>query len=207
MNKPVIIIGNGGHAGVLTEILQMQRVQIVGFTAPEKEANLFGLTYLGDDQSILAYSSDEVELVLGIGTVNRSKSRKYLFQAFKEQGYLFKNVIHNTAILSPSVQIGECVQIMAGVILQTGVKIADNVIVNTGSIIDHDTQISEHVHIAPGCTLSGGVQIGAYTHIGTGTTVIQSITIGEECLIGAGAVVVKSIADGAVAYGVPAKEV
>lgn len=207
MNKPVIIIGNGGHAGVLTEILQMQRVQILGFTAPEKEANSFGLTYLGEDQRILAYSLEEVELVLGIGTVNRSKSRKNLFHVFQQHGYSFKNVIHPTAILAPSVQIGECVQIMAGVILQTGVKIADNVIVNTGSIIDHDTQIAEHVHIAPGCTLSGGVQIGAYTHIGTGTTVIQSIKIGAECLIGAGAVVVKSIADGAVAYGVPAKEV
>lgn len=39
MNKPLIIIGNGGHAAVLVEILIAQQRIIIGYTAPnEKKA-------------------------------------------------------------------------------------------------------------------------------------------------------------------------
>lgn len=207
MNKPLIILGNGGHASVLTEILLAQEYRIIGFTTPTCEYNHFGLNYLGTDEIIYKYNPAEVELVLGIGMLKPSSSREKMFIHFKESGYSFNSVIHPSAIISPSAQLSEGVQIMAGVIIQTCATIADNTIVNTGAIIDHDSQIGAHVHIAPGTKISGAVQIGNSTHIGTGTTIIQGIHIGEKCLIGAGAVVVKNIADNVKAFGVPAKEV
>ncbi len=207
MNKPVIMIGNGGHANVLTEILLGQGVGVIGFTAPEGQKNQFDLPYLGDDSQIFNHSIDKIELVLGLGSVNQSDVRKNVFRHFKNEGYAFKSVIHSTAIIAPSVKLGEGVQVMAGTILQTNTEIADNTIINTGTIIDHDSRIAAHVHIAPGCALSGNIIIGESSHIGTGTTIIQGIEIGQCCLIGAGAVVLKSISDGMTAYGVPAKEV
>lgn len=207
MNKHVIVIGNGGHAAVLVETLLQQGRKIEGYTAPAKETNKFQLDYLGTDSVIASFSPEDVELVLGIGTVNRSSVRKTLFEEFKEMGYTFGKVIHDTAYIAPSVKLGEGVQIMAGVILQSHVEIADNTIINTGTIIDHDTKIFAHVHIAPGTNISGGVKIGEQTLIGTGTTIIQSIEIGKNCLIGAGSVVVKNITQDKRVYGVPAKEV
>lgn len=207
MNKPLIIIGNGGHASVLTEILLHQNRKIIGFTAPQKEENQFGIPYLGDDQEILKFNSDDIELVLGIGSTSVSSFRSKIFRYFINKQYTFANVIHPSAILAPSVVLGKGVQIMAGVIIQTNSKIADNTIVNTGTKIDHDCIIGPHVHLAPGTTLSGGVKIGEGTHIGTGTTIIQGIEIGENCLIGAGAVVIRNIQHGVKAIGVPAKEV
>lgn len=207
MNKPVIVIGNGGHAAVLVETLLQQGKKILGFTAPTKEMNKFQLDYLGNDSIIASFSPKDVELVLGIGTVNRTSIRKTLFEKFKKMGYTFVKVIHETAYIAPSVKIGEGVQIMAGVILQSHVEIADNTIINTGTIIDHDTIVFAHVHIATGTNISGGVKIGEQTHIGTGTTIIQSIEIGRNCLVGAGSVVVKNISHDKKVYGVPAKEV
>lgn len=207
MNKPLIIIGNGGHASVLTEILLFQNRKIIGFTAPQKEENQFGIPYLGDDGKILQFNPDDIELVLGIGSTNVSSFRSELFRFFINKQYTFANIIHPSAILSPSVRLGQGVHIMAGVIIQTNSSIADNTIVNTGTRIDHDCIIGPHVHLAPGTTLSGGVKIGEGTHIGTGTTIIQGIDIGENCLIGAGAVVIRNIQHGAKAIGVPAKEV
>ena len=207
MNKPIIIIGNGGHASILTEILLTQHAKIIGFTAPQLEKNHFDLPYLGPDDIVLQYDKSEVELVLGIGMVDPNSLRAKIYQHFTQLGYHFKSVIHPTAIIAPSVTLGKGIQIMAGTIAQTNVKIADNTIINTGAQIDHDCMIGEHVHIAPGTVLSGAVTIGEGTHIGTGVTVIQNITIGKNCLIGAGAVVVKNVADNKTAYGVPAKDV
>lgn len=207
MNKPLIIIGNGGHASVLTEILLAQGEKIIGFTALSEEENVFQLRYLGKDDIVLQYSKNEIELVLGIGMIGPNSLRAKMYQHFTQFGYHFKSIIHPTAIIAPSVTLGKGVQMMAGTIAQTNVKIADNTIINTGAQLDHDCSIGQHVHIAPGTVLSGAVTIGEGTHIGTNVTVIQNITIGQNCLIGAGAVVVKNITDNKVVFGVPAKEV
>ena len=208
MNKPVIMIGNGGHASVLVETLLIQQREIIGYTAPSKEKAFLDLPYLGTDDIIADnYNRDEVELVLGLGTVTTSNVRKSIFVHFKSLGFSFASVIHPTAVISSSMQMGKGIQVMAGAILQTNVSIGDNSIINTGSIIDHDCLIGEHVHIAPGSTLSGGVQIGDSCLIGVGTSIIQSISIGNETIIGAGSVVVKDIGSEKTAYGVPAKEV
>ena len=207
MSKPIVMIGNGGHASVLTEILLAQGEKIIGFTAPQKEKNLLSIPYLGTDEMISNYSPENLELVIGLGMIRPSSVRQRIFHCFANKGFQFKTVIHPSAIIAPSVTVGQGVQIMAGVIIQTNSIIADNSIINTGALIDHDCKIDQHVHIAPGTTLSGNVHIQEGTHIGTGVTVIQGIEIGANCLIGAGAVVVKNITSGMKAIGVPAKEV
>lgn len=207
MSKPLIIIGNGGHAAVLVEILIAQQRKIIGYTAPNEKKNFLNLPYLGTDDVIINYHIDEVELVLGLGTINISPIRKSIFEQFSEKGYFFANVIHRAAIVSPSAQIGQGIQIMAGAIVQTNATIGNNIIINTGTIIDHDSIIGSHTHLGPGTTLSGGVKVGENSLIGVGTTIIQGISIGDETLVGAGSVVVKNIGNRKTAYGIPARDV
>lgn len=201
------MIGNGGHASVLTEILLAQGREILGYTAPTAEKNGFGLTYLGTDEIIEDYHTNDISLVMGLGMLDPFSIREKMYLQLCQQGYQFETVCHPAAIISPSAYLGKGVQVMAGAIVQTGTVIADNTIVNTGAIIDHDGRIGAHVHIAPGTKISGGVQIGRSTHIGTGTAIIQGIQIGEGCLVGAGSVVVKNLKSHTKAFGVPAKEV
>jgi len=207
MNKPIIIIGNGGHASVLTEIILAQGEKILGFTAPTLEKNGFSLPYLGIDEIIQSYPATDIELVLGLWMIQLSPLREKIYNHFRVKGYQFKSIIHPSSIIAPSVKLGHGIQIMAGSIVQTNTTIADNTIINTGALIDHDCQIESHIHIAPGTKISGNVHIQEGTHIGTGATVIQGIHIGENCLIGAGAVVVKNIKSNVKVFGVPAKEV
>lgn len=207
MNNPIIILGNGGHASVLSEILLLQGRQILGFTAPEEQRNCYGLGYLGTDEMIRTFKPEKVDLVLGLGTVNISYVRQSIFENLKNQGYTFATCVHPTAIISSSAKLAEGVQVMAGAIVQPHVQIRENTIINTGSIIEHDCVIGAHVHVAPGVTLSGSVRIGDYSHIGTGSSVIQGIEIGGNSLVGAGAVVISNIGTNKKAFGVPAKEV
>lgn len=206
-NKPVIIIGNGGHARVLIEILLLNKKEIIGYTAPVKEDNPYNLSYIGNDLEILNYPPKKIELVNAIGSISNTSLRKKIFNQFKNAGYSFCSLIHPTSIIASTVKIGEGVQIMAGTVIQAFAKIDDNTIVNTSSSVDHDCIIGKHCHIAPGTILSGGVNIDDETHIGTGTKIIQNINIGRNVLIGAGSLVIRDIEDHKVAYGVPAKEV
>lgn len=207
MNKPIIIIGNGGHASVLIEILLLQKRDILSYTAPREEANLYGVKYLGTDKIIGEYSPEKVELVLGLGTVSVSTVRRNIFEEMKKLGYTFVTCIHPKSIISPTAVVAEGAQIMAGAIIQSHAQIGENTIINTGAIIEHDCLIGAHVHIAPGTTLSGGVIIGNESHIGTGSSIIQGIEIGKNTLIGAGSVVISNIGTSKKAFGVPAKEV
>ncbi|WP_239615837.1 acetyltransferase [Cohnella mopanensis] len=207
--KPLIIMGGGGHAKVITESLSLMGLEesIIGFTALDGSVELFNLSYIGDDSVILEYNKEDICLINAIGSTGRNNIRKKLFEEFHERGFTFANVTHPTAILSKYVDIGESVQIMAGAIIQPGTRIGDNVIVNSGSRIDHDCIIGNHVHVSPGAILCGGVVVEDDVHIGAGATVIQGITLGKGSIVGAGAVVIKDVLPHTTVVGVPAREV
>lgn len=194
-SKQVIILGGSGHAKVCLNVLRLCKRNVIGFTAPDNDLDFKGVSYLGNDNSILDYDNNEIELVNGIGMLPYKYQRKTIFENFKSKGYSFTTLIHPMTIIADDVQLSEGVQVMAGAVIQPATKIGANTIVNTQASIDHDCNISDHCHIAPGARLSGGVTIGAQTHIGTNATIIENMSIGDNSIIAAGATVYRSIPD------------
>lgn len=208
--KPVIILGAGGHAKVLIDLLQEISVPVIGLTDPAaaaKPAGLLGLPVLGDDSVILEYSPDAVDLVNGLGTTGPATQRRDLYETFTRRGYAFRTLIHPAAVISRHAVIRPGTQVMAGAVIQAGCEIRENVIINTRASVDHDCLIGSHSHIAPGVTCSGGVRIGSGVHVGSGAVIIQGIAIGEGSIVGAGAVVAKTVESGVLVTGIPAKVV
>lgn len=205
--KPVILLGAGGHAKVLLEILRIQSIKIIGVTDPIASSFTSEVDVLGSDEVICEYDPDNVFLVNGVGSVGDNSLRKKLFQKFKAKGYRYLTLIHPSAIVATDVFLSEGVQVMAGAIIQPGCSIKENTIVNTRASVDHDCLIGAHGHIAPGVTLSGNVTVGDDVHIGTGASVINNVRIGANSIVGAGAVVIRNVREGAKVMGVPATEV
>lgn len=208
ISKPLIILGGGGHAKVLIDVLSYYQCDIIGITEADNKlffTNYYGIRIIGNDSEVLNYNPSDVLLVNGIGSVATVKKRKSLFCFFKDKGYCFAKVIHPSSVISSEVVLNEGIQIMAGSVIQPGCKLGTNVLINTKASLDHDCIIGNNVHIAPGVTLSGNVVIGNDVHIGAGTTIIQGVHIGEESLIGAGSVVLRNIPPRVKAYGIPAK--
>jgi len=208
MNRPVILLGTGGHAKVLLDMLRSTGREVKGILIPEREhwgKDIWGIPVVGGDERINDYRPGDIEIVNGIGSVGDASIRIKVFTDMKRKGFQFATVIHPSAIIAGDVSIGEGVQVMAGAVIQPGCRIGENVIVNTGVIIDHDCRIEDHVHLAPGVVLSGEVNIGSKTHIGIGASVIQGVTVGGSALIAAGAVVVSDIPEGVLASGIPAR--
>ena len=208
MTLPVILLGAGGHARVLIDILRLRAIPLLGVAVPEPseiDRSTHELCVIGDDEAVCSYSPGAVLLVNGLGAIKITEKRQRIFEYFKCRDYYFTQVIHPSAVISHDVHLAEGVQIMAGAVIQTGSRVGKNTIVNTRASVDHDCLIGDHVHLAPGVTLSGGVVVGAKTHIGTGAVVIQGIRIGKKATVAAGAVVVSDIADHAMVGGIPAR--
>ncbi|KAA1162036.1 pilus assembly protein [Pseudoalteromonas fuliginea] len=203
-NKPLLIIGGGGHAAALAEILLKQNKKIVGVVAPELIAvgNVFdGIELFHNDDDILKFNPQDVLLVNGIGSMPFKLLREAIYNRFKKLGYEFATVIADSAIVSDYSVIGCGVQVMNNCVVNCGAAVRDNTIINTSSSIDHDCIIGAHCHLAPGSTLSGQVVVENNVHIATGSNVINNITIGRNSIIGVGANITKSIPANSIVYG------
>lgn len=120
-------------------------------------------------------------------------------------GYELPVVIHPTAWVSPSAQLGAGSVVLAQVTIQAQAVIGNGAILNTGCSVDHGAYLGDGVHICPGVRLAGRVQVGNRSWIGIGASVIQQIRIGADVTVGAGAAVVRDLPDGVTAVGVPAR--
>lgn len=202
--KPIILIGGGGHTRVLIGMLREAGSNIRGIVTQDAKrlgSEIMGVPVLGLEGEVTLDPS-AVTLVNGVG--NRASregsglhARAAIFQRYRALAFQFLPVISTHAIIQPEVTFGEGAQVMPAATIQPGAMIGENCIVNTGAVIDHDVVLYPHVHVAPGAVLCGNVHVGEETHIGAGATIIQGIRIGSHVVIGAGATVTRHVPDGA----------
>lgn len=202
-----IIIGTGGHARVILDILNYDRnIEIVAFLDKEIHGpfeKIMDIPVLGGHSVLPDMLKIGIKgTIIGVGD---NKIRKDYYEKFRNMGMELVNAIHPTVHIAHNVKIGKGVVIAAGATIATGAEIGNDVIVNTGAIIEHEDILEDHVHIAPGTVLAGRVKVKEGTFIGAGSVVKQYVTIGENAIIGAGSVVLEDIPENTVAVGAPAK--
>jgi sugar O-acyltransferase (sialic acid O-acetyltransferase NeuD family) len=189
-NLPVILVGSGGHALVLLDVLRASGYQVLGVVDPklatQGTAEWRGLPVLGDDASVSRYAPDTILLANGIGNLPGQTKRAEVYERFCQQGYQFVTVVHPTAMIASGVTLHQGVQIMAGAILQPDVVVGENTLINAGCIIDHECAIGAHCHLSLGVTLSCRVTMGIGCHAGAAASVVQGCQIGDYAVLGAG---------------------
>lgn len=200
---PIVMIGGGGHASVLAEILLSQGREILAVITPEdiSQRSIFqGITLLKKDEDILQFDKKKILLVNGIGMMPKSGLKKKINKYFLALGYQFETVIADNAFISSNTIIESGAQILSYVIINSGVKIGAHSIINTASLVEHDCEVGLYNHLAPRCVLCGQVKTGNDVFIGANATVINNISIGDNCIIGAGYTVRKDIKKGILVY-------
>ncbi len=199
-----IIIGAGGHAQVIIDILHKSEVSIKGLI--DNSDKKHGTRILGEEVlggfDIIDQFKHKCKFLIGIGD---NKIRCKIGIELIEKECQFGTAIHPNCILGEDVVIGSGTVIMAGTVINSGTKIGENCIINTSVSLDHDNIIGDYVHLSPGNVTGGMVRIGKLTWVGLGSRIINNITIGESTIIGAGSVVIKDIPSHVMAAGVPAK--
>jgi len=205
-DRPLVLLGAGGHARVLLELMRAGGHAVLGACDPqlaaEGAAQWQGLDVLGDDTTLAArLGPAQVRLILGVGQLSAGTLRERIHDRWRVLGYDFPALVHPTAWLADDVALANGVQIMAGAIVQPGCSIGENSVINTRAGIDHDCRIAANVHIAPGATLCGAVSVAAGAFIGAGAVLIQGLKVGERAVVGAGVALVRDLGPGQTLIG------
>lgn len=201
----VVLIGGGGHAKVVADILDRNRTPIAGCVCPRGSSQLPDIPWLAEDidlETLLERGLHLVHIAVGDNSV-----RQRLCRSVVARGFRLASAISPDAVVSTRAILGEGVAVMPGVVVNAYARIGDCAIVNTCASVDHDCDVGAFAHVAPGCRLAGNVVIGEGCFVGTGCSIIPGIEVGEWSVVGAGSVVIRSVPDRVTALGVPARVV
>ena len=200
--KNVIIIGTGGHAKVVADIVLSSKDRLVGFFTNDNSVdNFMGWPVLGKDTEYNKFMDCYFVIAIGNPDVRERISNSM-------DGVKWYTAIHPSASVSTiHISIGDGTVIMANAVINPYAQIGNHCIINSNATVEHDNQIEDFAHISVGAKLGGTVKIGKRTWVGVGASVKNGISVCQNCMIGAGAVVVKNIDIPGTYVGVPAHRI
>ncbi len=187
------LYGASGHGKVIMSIIKSMGLKVSKIYDDRAPFELLGFP-------VEKFDGNQTEnFIISIGN---NKTRKKISE---ELGVNYTKIIHPSAIIDATVEIGEGSVVMPGAVINVDTKIGKHCIINTSASIDHECILEDFVHISPNATLSGGVQVGEGSHIGAGAVIIPGIKIGKWAIIGAGAVIIRDVPDNSTVVGNPGK--
>jgi sugar O-acyltransferase (sialic acid O-acetyltransferase NeuD family) len=126
------------------------------------------------------------------------------------RGARFASVIAPTAIVDPTVELGEGAAICDFAMINSLARIGRHFQANYYSHVSHDCVIGDYVTFSPRTSCLGNVRIGDGVFVGAGSVIRNGaadrpLIIGEGAVIGMGAVVIGDVPAGATVFGNPGR--
>lgn len=196
-NKLMLVIGAGGHAKVIVDILQLNKEKNIKLFDDFSTTAILGIDIAGKIKDVREYMNENAVIAIGDNSTRRIICEKYNLN--------YVSCFHPNAVVARDAQIGNGTVVMANAVINSGSKIGNQCIINTSAIVEHDNCIGDYVHISPGVRLGGRVTIGNNTWVGIGATIKNNIHICNDVTIGAGAIVVNDIDTPGTYIGIPAR--
>lgn len=213
-NKPIVLIGGGGHSLVVIETCQLLGIQIAGVYDDDPQCvastqalgnpsdPLHGIPRLGS-LTDAQHCDPKCSWLIALGDLQQ---RSMLIESLTPlQAEPAGAIVHPHAYVSPSATIACGSFVSPGAVVHSCAHIGPHAIINTRAVVEHECSIGTNVHIAPGSILGGRVHVGHHTLIGLCAGVLPGMTIGSKCVVGAGAMVIGDVEDGCRVVGVPAQ--
>lgn len=196
----IIILGNGGHAKSLIDIIERENVyEVAGYVVNDQKAETMDEEYplLGSDADLeQIFQTGIKNAAIGVGFLGKSGLREKLWRNLKEIGFFLPVICDPSAVLARNVKIGEGSFIGKGSIVNADAVIGKMCIINTGAVIEHECEVGDFSHVSVGSVLCGNVKVGSSSLVGANATVIQGMSIGNNCIVGAGTTIRKNLKDG-----------
>jgi len=102
---------------------------------------------------------------------NPTKAFEQVVLKFAPKPITFASGTHPSAIVDPSVQLGERVSIQPLAVIEAGAKIGDDTIIGAGSYVGYETVIGSACHIYPNVTIRERSRIGSRVIIHSGAVI------------------------------------
>ena len=206
MNKPLILVGGGGHCKSVIDVAESAGYTILGILDKPEEVGKKVLDYdiIGVDDDISNYV-DKAEFIITVGFIKNPALRIKLYNKVLEAGGKFATLIASTAHVSKYARLGMGTVVMHQAMINAGAIIGNNVIINTFANIEHDAIIGNQCLISTGSMINGECNVGERVFIGSSPVLSNGIDVGNDTIVGAGTIVIKSLPSNCIVAGVPAK--
>ena len=194
--KPLIIIGCGGHAKSVIDIIETSKDwNIEGLIGQPEEVGktILGYEVIGTDSDLEQIRSKVPFAILAIGQIASAESRIKLAKLLNNLGFELPTIASASSTVSKYAQIGVGTTIGHGAIVNASAKIGEHCIINSGALIEHDACIGNYCHISTGALINGMVTIGDESFIGSGTTIRNNLALPSGTIISAGKRVMGSV--------------
>lgn len=136
------------------------------------------------------YPTQHDVVVIAIG---KPSVRQKVANGLKSKNVIFGNLIHPSAIIASSSQVGDGFIACPFSLVSVDTKIGDHVHMNCMSSVGHDTVIGDYCTLSGHVDITGNCTIGESVFIGSGARLVPEKTICSGALIGAGTTIQKSI--------------
>jgi sugar O-acyltransferase (sialic acid O-acetyltransferase NeuD family) len=201
-----ILIGSGGHAASLLELISSLNNQVVKVYDPFSTSSSFhGVPVI---KSLSHFKANkDISLALGIG--NNYKRYKVFTSELAPMFSIeqFPALIHPSAVLARSARCGFGSVILQGAVVSAFCNVGDFCLINTLSSLDHESKMESYSSIAPGAHIGGRSYIGIRSAICIGATVAHSCNIGDDTVIGAQSNQLTGADSLSVYFGNPSKKI
>jgi sugar O-acyltransferase (sialic acid O-acetyltransferase NeuD family) len=161
----------------------------------------YGLPWLGALDDYVPLPGDACLLA-----VSDSGAKRAMVARLKARGARFSTLVHPTAIVARTAQLGEGCIVCPFATLSAGVAFGDFVTLNAYSGIGHRSRIGAYSTLSSHVDITGDVIVGESVFFGSGARVLPGLTVGDDAKVGAGAVVMRSVRAGVTVYTAPAKK-
>jgi acetyltransferase EpsM len=217
----LVIIGNGGHAKDISEIIARTPLYHHG-----KEANLHidEIYYLDDNPERMRTSNMDcrglsikdayTKLMSRYGRdlryligVNSSRDRERIANEMDSiHAIACDPIVHPTAIMPMDWTMPGLGSVIGPYcVVSKGATIGKHVHMNISSSVNQNSHVGDFSTLSPGARVCGDCTIGKSVQFGANSTVINLMNIGDNVILGAGAVVTKDLPSNCTAVGVPAR--
>jgi len=189
MSEPLLLIGCGGHARSLIDLVESSgRWHVLGLVGlPEQVGeSVLGYPVLGCDQDLPSLRQHCAHALLAVGQIGSSAQRQRLGDELKRLEFLLPVVISGRAHVSRHAQLGVGTSVGHGVIVNAGARVGDYCILNSNALIEHDAVVGDFCHISTGALVNGGAKIGTSSFIGSGAVLREGLNLPPQTVISAG---------------------
>ncbi|MEU6352781.1 acetyltransferase [Streptomyces sp. NPDC047072] len=153
----------------------------------------------------LVHELPEARVVICVGNPRDYAARARLVRRFGLPEDRYATVVHPTAAVSATSEIGPGSVLLAHCVLTAAVRVGAHVAVMPHVVLTHDDVVEDHVTLTSGVRLGGGVRLERGAYVGSGALVREGTTVGAWSQIGMGSAVLDDVPPGEVWVGSPAR--
>ena len=165
--KRLLILGAGGFGHMIQEMAGLLGYEEAVFL----DDAVKGADVVGKCCDYRAFVKEYDTAVAALGD---NGMRLYWTEKLMEAGYYVPAMIHPTAVISPSAEIGNGTFVMQRAVVNTNTVIEHGVLINSGAVVDHDSYVACGAHVGLNSVVKANCKIESRRKVEAGEVVFST---------------------------------